>query len=173
VEVIMNCIKRIILAAVIALVLGVLPTVARADVLFSPDGMGASDAVLVSLFDPGPGNALAVNSVPGVTTVAGVDFQLLYQANMQNILASSDGSNVVLKGTQFTVVANFTEHGAADPTSAHTVDFSNPNKQGTNTFQIYYNPKVVHEERKESRSAAGQVRQDAADDHREWFANGH
>jgi hypothetical protein len=121
-----------------ALGLGVLPA-ARADILFSPDCMGASDAVFVSLFDPGPGNALAVNAVPGVSTKAGVDFQLLYQANMQNIVDSNTGLNVVKSGTLFTVVGNFTEHGQLDPLSANTVDFSNPHVQGTNTFQIYYN----------------------------------
>lgn len=139
----MKYVKRGVLAAGIALVFGVLPT-ARADVLFSPDGAGASDAVMVSLFDPAPGNALAIKAVPGVTTPTGVDFQLLYQANMQNIIASSDGSNVVIHGTQFTVVGNFREHGQLDPLSANTVDFSNASTKGENIFKIYYNPKVVY-----------------------------
>lgn len=145
---------RIGLAA-IALGVGLAGSSARADFLFDPDGpAGANPATLLAGFDPGPGNALAQNSVTAINNfVTGrgpTTFQLYYQAQMSALVKSAaigggsfnpnvGGSVMGTPGTpgatfELTVIASVTEQVTAVNLATNQANFSVSQAQSPNSF---------------------------------------
>lgn len=111
-------------------------------ILFDPDGTGPAAPISISVLDQSPGNSLAINSIPGVNTQAGVDFRVLFQSTMSALLDKD--SNVVSaaglgSSFQLLTVANFLEHGNA-PAAGFALFTSPTSNAGPNSFQLIYHP---------------------------------
>jgi hypothetical protein len=116
---------KVRLAWAVAAVLGLSSvSVARADVfLFDPDGApGGLAPVSVRTFDLSPGNALAKDSVPGISMGA-TNFRLLFQAKMSALLnATNNPIGGIIGPVEYTLTADFPELGT--PTGPNSVVFS-------------------------------------------------
>lgn len=124
----------------VALALGVggaAQTASAAFIQFNPNGTGAGGAISIGSIDYAVGNAVAVGSAP---QVVGQDFQVLYQATIANFVDS--GGNLVSPppGTEFTIVAGFTEEitsiNATPGGPVYTFGFV---PGGNNFIEIYAN----------------------------------
>jgi len=117
---------------------------ARAEFIqFAPQGSGGSTYSIGGI-DPGPGNALAVSSLP--LTVGGT-FQLDYQAFVPALIGTNglDFTPTGLGSTyQLTVVGSFTEVVTSLNSSGTVATFALAPTQSSNSFfELYYNPTVV------------------------------
>jgi hypothetical protein len=117
---------------------------ARAEFIqFAPQGTSGSTYTIGGI-DAGPGNALAVNSLP--LTVGGT-FQLDYQAFVPALIGTNglDFTPTGLGSTyQLTVVGSFTEVVTSLSSSGTIATFALAPTQSSNSFfELYYNPAVV------------------------------
>jgi hypothetical protein len=131
--------QKKLVAAGIALGLGMMASAQAAVFTFDPDGAGGAAAIHgAGIIDEAPGNSLAVGVGGGFATLPGTNFTLLYQANLGSIQAS-DTTGLFLNGTGgnfFTIVGAFPEVVTAG--SATSADFG-LGAVGPNVFNIYYN----------------------------------
>jgi hypothetical protein len=109
---------------------------------FSPNGSGTS--YTIGGIDPGPGNALAVSSLP---LTVGASFQLDYQATVPALIGTNgmDFTPPGLGSTyQLTAVGSFTEVVTSLTSSGTVATFALAPTQSPNSFfELYYNPAVV------------------------------
>jgi hypothetical protein len=113
-----------------------------AGIVFFPTGSGMP--YTIGGMDPGPGNALAVSSVP--LTIGGT-FQLDYQATVPALIGTNglDFTPPGLGSTyQLTVLGSFTEVVTSLSSSGTVATFALAPTQSSNSFfELYYNSAVV------------------------------
>jgi len=111
---------------------------------FNPTGAVNGQVYTIRGMDPGPGNALAVGSIP---LAVGKTFQLDYQASIP-VLLGVNGLPVVPSGLtttyQLTAVGSFTEVVTSLAANGTVATFAVAPIQSPNSFfELYYNPAVV------------------------------
>jgi uncharacterized repeat protein (TIGR01451 family) len=110
-------------------------------ITFDPDGAGPLLPMEVAVFDQSPGNSLAINSQPGINTVAGADFRQVFQSKLSNLLDENFNTlHPAGLGTVFQILteSNFTAHGSS-PAPGFTL-LSDPTGPGPNEFRLIYHP---------------------------------
>ena len=112
------------------------------DIQFSPEGSGGPTYTIGGI-DPGPGNALAVGSIP---LSVGATFQLDYQAFVPALIGAN-GQDFTPPGLgstyQLTVVGSFTEVVTGLYANGTVATFSMAASQSNSFFELYYNSSVV------------------------------
>jgi len=128
-----------------ALGMAILGSSARGGTIeFNPTGAANGQTYTIRGIDPGPGNALAVGSIP---LAVGKTFQLDYQASVSDLI-KTNGLPLVPPGMtstyQLTVVGSFTEVVTSLTASGGLATFAvAPNQSSNSFFEMYYNPAVV------------------------------